>query len=79
MSSLMIKNLPLFEELDREAACAVRGGSLRPEDPGVAPGGCMPPPWDVPMVPGIPEIPQIPEIPGLPEMPGSWPQPGGPY
>ena len=70
MSSLMIKNLPLIEELDREAACAVRGGDLKLTDPGIMPGGCVHDPWSVPPLPTMPEMPQIPEW---------WPQPGWPF
>jgi hypothetical protein len=50
MTLLFIKDLSFAETMDREAACAVRGGvSLDPSVsdtpspiPGIAPGGCFP-------------------------------------
>ena len=62
MTSLLIKDLSLALPLDREAACAVHGGTTAfPVEPdngtGGAPVGRMPLPWPLPAMPDFPMLP----------------------
>ena len=79
MQSLLIKDLSLAEELDREAVCAVRGGILveksYPVEPGGTPGGPVTNPWGVPTLPGLPATPwrPMPCWPNQPQPPAGVP------
>lgn len=62
MTSLLIKDLPCTQVLDREAASAVRGGILTlPVEPdggnGSGPNVNMTPPWAMPAMPAFPLLP----------------------